>query len=145
MGLKGVNGFSFDLGKDQTKKRLLQSSSALTPQRIDSIGYRANFLRNCNFMLITVIAVILVASILYLSTYFCKKCAPSLHSVSKRLIKEILLTLILFNCLNFAYSVGIHFRYASTDDSLYTLGTVAAVLTLILPILMAVALSMSAE
>jgi hypothetical protein len=61
------------------------------------------------------------------------------------LIKEVLLTLILFNCLNFAYSAGIHFKYASRDDSLYLLGTLAAVATLVIPVLMAIALSMSEE
>jgi hypothetical protein len=57
----------------------------------------------------------------------------------------VLLTLILFNCFNFAYSVGIHFNYASHDDSLYLWGTLAAVATIVIPILMAVALMASEE
>jgi hypothetical protein len=56
------------------------------------------------------------------------------------MLKEVLLTVILFNCFNFAYSAGIHFNYAPTDDSLYTLGTIAAVLALVLPVLMALGL-----
>jgi len=47
-----------------------------------------------------------------------------------------MLTLILFNCLNFSYSAGIHFFYASPDDSLYIIGTIAAVASIVLPILM---------
>lgn len=91
-------------------------------------------------MLAIVVLVIVISLLLYLLTCFCKKCAPSLHSISKRIIKEVLLTLILFNCFNFAYSAGIHFAYAPKDDSLYTAGTVAAVLSIVLPVLMALGL-----
>lgn len=91
-------------------------------------------------MLALVVIVILVSICLYLCTYFFQKCAPCLHSISKRIIKEVLLTLILFNCFNFAYSAGIHFNYAYKDDSLYTAGTIAAVLAIVLPILMAIGL-----
>jgi hypothetical protein len=141
LDMGGINGLTLDLGSESSA-RLLQGSP-LTPDRISAIGYSANFLRNCNAMLLLVLAVILVSFILFLCTYCCQGCAPSLHRVSKRLIKEVLLTLILFNCFNFAYSVGIHFNYASKTDSLYLSGTLAAVATLILPILMALALMAS--
>jgi hypothetical protein len=91
-------------------------------------------------MLFIVISVILISLVLYLSTYICQKCAPCLHSISKRIIKEVLLTLILFNCFNFAYSAGLHFNYAPRNDSLYTAGTVAAILALVVPFLMAIGL-----
>lgn len=91
-------------------------------------------------MLLLVVGVILVSLCLYLCTYCFQKCAPCLHSISKRIIKEVLLTLILFNCFNFAYSAGIHFNYAPKDDSLYDAGTAAAILALIVPILMAIGL-----
>lgn len=144
MGMKGINGFSMNMGNDPEKKRLLQTQT-LTPQRINSIGYNANFLRNCNVMLMLVIVVIVVAFCLYILTYLIQKCAETLHKVAKRLIKEVLLTLILFNCLNFAYSAGIHFRYATPEDSLYLMGTLAAVATLVISVLMAIALSMAEE
>lgn len=56
-----------------------------------------------------------------------------------------MLTLVLFNCFNFAYSAGIHFRYASHDDELYLLGTISAAIALIFPIAMAVALLACSE
>lgn len=96
-------------------------------------------------MLFIVVLVLLVSAILYSLTYCCKGCAPSLHSISKRIIKEVLLTLLLFNCYNFAYSAGIHFNYAPSDDSLYTAGTIAAILSLVLPILMALGLMCSED
>ena len=91
-------------------------------------------------MLAIVVVVITVAFSLYGLTYCCRGCAPTLHKCSKRILKEVLLTLILFNCFNFAYSAGIHFSYAPKDDSLYDAGTAAAVLALILPVVMALVL-----
>jgi len=138
--MKGVNGLNLDIdNSERTKNRLLQST-ALTPERVQTIGYAANFLRNCNLMFLVVMAIILVALLLYIASYCFKKCAPSCFSISRRLAKEVLLTLILFNCYNFAYSAGLHFYYATPSDSLYALGTVAAVATIIIPIAMAIAL-----
>lgn len=147
MGMKGVNGLNLDLDdkeKTQREKRRLQSS-ALTPNRVQSIGYASNFLRNCNLMFLLVAGVIGVAFVLFVLSYLCKKCAPPLFSVSRRLFKEVLLTLILFNCYNFAYSAGLHFYYAVPEDPLYALGTAAASATLVIPTLMAVALMCSEE
>ncbi len=96
-------------------------------------------------MIIIVASIIVVSLILYLCTFCCKNCAPSLHSFSKRVIKQVLLTLILFNCFNFAYSAGIHFTYAPEDDSLYQLGTFAAVVAVVLPLVMALALVLASD
>ena len=138
--IKGVNGFNLNVQED-SKSRLL----AYTSERINSIDYKANFLRNVNVMLIVVGVIVLVALVLYVLTYCCKNCAPTLHKIAKRLFKEVLLTMILFNILNFSYSAGIHFKYAPKDDSLYGIGTFAAVLTLILPVLMAIGLECAEE
>jgi hypothetical protein len=76
MGLKGVNGFTLNMGSDPSKSRLLQASTqSLTPSRVNSIGYRANFLRNCNVMLMLVLAIIIVALVLYILTYLLRRCA----------------------------------------------------------------------
>lgn len=91
-------------------------------------------------MLLIVVVVIAVAFALYALAFCCRNCAPSLHKFTQRLFKEALLTLILFNCFNFAYSAGLHFSYAPKDDYLYNIGTVAAVLALVLPVVMAVML-----
>lgn len=61
----------------------------------------------------------------------------SLHNFSKKLIKEVLLTLILFN---FLYSAGIHIIYAPEEDSIYQIGTFAAVVGLFVPLIMVFAL-----
>lgn len=84
MGMKGVQGLTLSMGDEPEKSRLLQ---ALTPERVNSIGYKSNFIRNCNLMLYIVIAVITIAFILYLLTYLFKSAAPSLYSFSKRILK----------------------------------------------------------
>jgi len=91
-------------------------------------------------MFLVTFAVMVVSFVLYLATYICKSCAPTLQKIVKRLAKEVLLTLILFNEFNFAYSAGIHFKYAPSSDPLYFLGTMAAACTLIIPVVMAIAL-----
>ena len=91
-------------------------------------------------MLLVVYCIMVVSFLLYLLSFLLKKCSESLYSFSKRVFKEVLLTLILFNCFNFAYSSGLHFAYADRSDSLYTLGTIAAVTTIVLPLLMIVVL-----
>ena len=56
-----------------------------------------------------------------------------------------MLTLVLFNCLNFAYCSGLHFSYADTDDHLFAFGTFAALCSLLIPLLMVVLLQCSEE
>jgi hypothetical protein len=63
-GLKGINGYAFPLGSS-SKKRLLQS----TPERVSSIGYSSNFIRNCNVMLFVVVGIMLASLILYCITF----------------------------------------------------------------------------
>lgn len=145
LSLKIVNGLNnVNMGSSSSRK-LQTSSTSQTPDRIQAIGYNSNFLRNCNLMFFLVVGVIVVSFILFLLTYLFKKCAPTLHKVSKRLIKQVLLTLILFNCFNFAYSAGVHFNYASQSDSLYLWGTLSAIATIVIPVLMALALLASEQ
>ena len=94
-------------------------------------------------MLFIVFGVMIVAFVFYLTTYCCKDCAPSLYGISRRLFKEVLLTLILFNCFNFSYCAGLHFSYADKSDSLYLYGTIAAILTIVLPLMMVTVLQLS--
>ena len=140
--LKATNGYSLDLGQDTTTARLLQ---VFTSERINAIDYRANFIRNCNVMFLLVVAVMVIAFFLYLITWFYKFCCPCFYVFSERIFKEVLLTLILFNMLNFAYSTGIHFKYAPKEDPLFIWGTLAAVSTLLIPLLMVFILQCTEE
>jgi len=88
LAMKGVNGLNtLNIGSGSSGRQLQSSSGSLTPDRIQAIGYSSNFLRNCNLMFFLVVGVIIVSFILFLLTYLCKNCAPTLHKVAKRLIK----------------------------------------------------------
>jgi hypothetical protein len=144
MGMKGVHGPTVKLDENEKSNgRRLQSGSSFTPERVKSIGYSSNFLRNCNLMFLITVGLMLFSFSLFIVMKLCKGCAPACYLFMSRLAKELLLTLILFNCFNFAYSAGIHYRYASTDDDLYTLGTLTATLTLIFPVIMCIILAVS--
>jgi len=84
--MKAINGFTLDLGNDPSPTRLLQTTT-LTPERINALGYSSNFLRNCNVMFLLVVTIIIISFVLYLLTFFFKNCAPTIHRISKRMIK----------------------------------------------------------
>lgn len=69
---------------------------------------RANFYNNCNVMLLVVVAEFLIAIILY---FLSSRINNSLrvHKVCQHLLKELFVTLVLFNCLNFSFSMGVYF------------------------------------
>ena len=80
------NGLRLKLdSKEPTESRRLQST-AYTTNRIQSIGYASNFLRNCNLMFLIVFAVIIVSFFLYLLTCCCKSC-PCIYTVARRFFK----------------------------------------------------------
>lgn len=95
-------------------------------------------------MLLLSFAALAISFFLFLLT-FCCVCCPCLSSVAQLFLKELVLTLVLFNSFNFAYCSGLHFTFADKNDSLYTLGTVAAVVSLLLPLGIVIALQCSEE
>lgn len=78
-------------------------------------------------------------------TFLLKSGAPTLYKIGKRMFKEVLLTLIMFNCFNIAYSAGIHFTYNTPDQPLHQAGTVAAVLSLMIIMAMVIGLALADE
>jgi len=86
-------------------------------------------------MVMIVAGVMGLSFLLYLFTYCCQD-SPWLYGLTRRLFKELLLTLILFNCFNFAYCAGLHLAYADPNDELYIWGTVAAAGSLVVPLMM---------
>lgn len=56
---------------------------------------------------------------------------PVIGSIGNFLLKEVFLTLFLFNCFNIAFSAGLHFRYATPSNTHnYGLSTLAALVAL---------------
>jgi len=103
------------------------NENAQLPDKVSQLGIKALFLNNCNIMLLVIVAEMLVAGILYLVSHFLSSVSEKLSSISKYLIKEGLLTLMMFNAFNIAFGVGIHFQYADKNDQSYALSSAAAI------------------
>ena len=63
-------------------------------------------------MFFLIVAEVIVAGVLFGIAKLISSCSAKLASVAKYLIKEGLLTLMMFNAFNIAFGVGVHFYYA---------------------------------
>ncbi len=98
--MSGINGPNFNM---------INENSGQTPDAISSIGYNSLFLNNCNAMLLLIVVEMTVCAVLYGLSHLLKNMSEKLATVAKYLIKEGLVTLIMFNAFNIAFGVGVHF------------------------------------
>lgn len=96
---------------------------------MQSMGVFANFINNCNIMLILFYVYALVVGTLCFIFKFLQR--DHLFAMSLRALKEGMITLIVFNCFNFAFSAGVHWKYSSMQDSHYVLGSFFNIVTFI--------------
>jgi hypothetical protein len=98
------------------------------PPSLQNMGMFSNFINNCNLMLILLFGLTTVAGITYLisSVTF----LMTVRRVSLYLLKQGLITLVLFNCFNVAFSAGVHWSFADHSDQFYALSTSLCFITL---------------
>lgn len=60
-------------------------------------------------MLLLIVAEMTVAAVIYGLSHLLKNVSEKFSTVAKYLIKEGLITLIMFNAFNIAFGVGVHF------------------------------------
>ena len=101
MNMKNVNGLSIPF---------VRSSNSPLPKRMKSIGYFPSFLDNMNIMAV-LIFVILAISIFGFILSKIINLTINYSNFFKKLSKEILLTLVFFNCFNISYSTAVHFKF----------------------------------
>ena len=101
---------------------------AQLPTNIASLNLASSFINNFNIMYLLLVAELLIGLILFSLS---KCCYYSLKIIGINLIKQGFLTLILFNCLNIAFSAGLHWKYATESDPSYILSSVALYIVLI--------------
>lgn len=99
MKMNEINGFNADWLKEEDT----------LPDQVSALGIKALFLNNCNVMLLVIVVEVLTAGVLYGVSHVMQSVSQKLSSVSKYLIKEGLLTLMMFNAFNIAFGVGVHF------------------------------------
>lgn len=81
-----------------------------------------------NIMLLLLIAEFVIGVIIRIAS----KKFPSLKKAGKFMLQDVFLTLFLFNSFNIAFSAGLHFKYATPDNTqYYILSTVAAIVGII--------------
>ena len=114
-----VNGFN---------PNILTENEDVLPDQVSALGIKALFLNNCNVMLLIIVTEVVVAGALLAVAKLVSSVSAKLASVSKYLIKEGLLTLMMFNAFNIAFGVGVHFQYADKSSDSYVLSSLAAVL-----------------
>jgi len=128
--LKGVFGLTLPF---------MNSDNSSLPSRVNSIGFLPNFLDNFNVMFLVMAGEFLLALAFYLIAKITQTLFPKLFTFANRLLKEVLLTLIIFNAFNVAYSTAIHFKYSASTNFL-TMATIAASATVILIFFMSLGL-----
>ena len=79
------------------------------------------FLNNFNIMYILLLAELLISGVLFGVSKLVK--SPRLKTVAKFLLKQGLLTLVMFSSLNIAVSAGMHWKYSSPSDAMYALSS----------------------
>ena len=123
MTMKAVNGFN---------PTLFSESDKILPGPVSSLGIKSLFLNNCNVMLALILLELTVAGVLFAVAHFVQSVSSKVPTVAKHLIKEGLLTLMMFNAFNIAFGVGTHFHYADSSNDSYALSSVAAIVSVIL-------------
>jgi hypothetical protein len=118
MRMNEVNGFN---------PRILVQIDEAMPDQISALGLKALFLNNCSVMLFLIVTEIIVAFILFVIAHFVSSISKKLALLAKYLIKEGLLTLMMFNAFNISFGVALHFNYADKSSDGYFLSSVAAV------------------
>lgn len=123
MKMSEVNGFN---------PRILAQEDVVLPDQIAALGLNSLFLNNCSVMFFLVLGEVVVAGILFGLAHLLGSFSKRLTSISKYLIKEGLLTLMMFNSFNIAFGVALHFHYADESSEGYLLSSVAAIVAIIL-------------
>jgi hypothetical protein len=85
------------------------------PKMIADMGVSSNFINNCNIMLVVFYVYFFFTGLLCIMGKLLAK--PTLLKYAIRALKQGMLTLVLFNCFNFSFSAGVHWKYSNpTDD-----------------------------
>lgn len=94
------------------------------------MGVFSNFINNFNIMLMVYYGYFVLLVICnIIAANFCKQ---EYKMYCHRALLQGMVTLTLFNCFNFSFAAGVHWKYASpADDQFYTLGAALSILTFV--------------
>lgn len=133
MNMSIVNGFNLNL----------TSSTSLLPNRVREIGYNQLLFGNFNIMLGIMVLDIVVACIILCVGMIKSTFRAKSRTIAQHMLKEYLLMMVIFNCFNVAYGVGIEFTYLDSSNPEYLTSLAITVLSLALPFAMIAAIIFS--
>lgn len=81
------------------------------PKTLAQMGVGARFAQNCNYMLAAQLAVLFVGGLLFLLSRAITKCSNGLQTAAKFVLNEVFMVVVLFNCINVGFSLGLHVLY----------------------------------
>lgn len=104
MNMKGLNGYSQPITESKNKD---------LPRRVKEIKHYSSFLDNFNVMFLLMFVELFIGAVIYVFTKITGLSSKTLSKIANILLKEVFLTLVLFNCLNISYSFAIYYRYTT--------------------------------
>lgn len=98
------------------------------PKILGQMGVFSNFVNNFNIMLMVFYGYfVLLVIVNILASLLCKQ---EHKMYCRRALMQGMVTLALFNCFNFSFAAGVHWKYASpASDPFYALGCALSILT----------------
>lgn len=121
MNFSIVNGYNHEF---------IQTNSSKVPYRVRSLGYTESFANNFNVMFFMILGVITGAGFILIAGWRIPKFRDLSMKISKHMLKEYLLMMVLFNCFNVAFSLGVQSGYSDTENEFYIVNLIMAILSL---------------
>lgn len=125
MNFSIVNGYN---------AKLIDSPDSALPNSVKAIGYSESFANNVNVMVLMILGNILVAGGILIAGWRIPKFRELSMRISKRMLKEYLLMMVLFNCFNVAFSLGVQSGYSEPGGDYYAANLVTAGTSMLLAI-----------
>jgi hypothetical protein len=75
------------------------------------MGVHTNFINNCNIMLVLLLGELVIAGVMYFVGRFTY--SKKILVISRILLKQGFITLVVFTSFNISFSAGIHLKYAN--------------------------------
>ena len=113
------------------------------PETISNLAISSSFINNFNIMYLLFLGVVAIGVTCFVLSLAFK--AKKLKKAGIFILKEVMITFLLFNCFNIAFSAGMHWRYASPEDDLYALSSASLYLALVMVLVGIVGLQLSSS
>lgn len=139
---KSFNGFNTRFEKNSNDDRRLQEiDGSVLPESVEKLDLDSDFINNFNVMYLLMILVLVIAIVVWIVGRFCAW--DKFKVVGIFLLKEVFLTLLIFNSFNIAFSAGLHWTYADPSSEFYVISSIALYAALLMIVIVTLCLELS--